>query len=278
MTANEVTSLICGIIIISIFARFKFAASFPRFFQFEELKGSANLYPIGPIAIFLLTLFFEIGVLPQWLFFGLIGILLVLQLICAIEAIREKKTFSLVLVLLCIICSIVFPKTYISSEKERIAQNKLAMVPKFFPETRILSSVLFSDRTSSDSINYALQNAGLPMRIITEHNSEKYLLIDSVSVSVAIDENCRYEAARIIFDMEEWLRITTIPNPPDTFWICMTREGYPFYEILPDNHYGKGYQLMDHSIKKIGSHADAVVLRYIENGKLDTIPLVEIGE
>ena len=153
---------------------------------------------------------------------------------------------------------------------------------KDFEEAEVIKSASFGPEDTPESIDTALKAAGLPMHIEWDSDGTATLVTDGmafyVTDSIGIEYICQVE--EIIFNDEPWLCITYTEDLTGQYWQIMgpKRGGSLFYETELISPQAEPYQMASHgvTIHDSDGDCDAIVVRYLESGTLDTIRYTQV--
>lgn len=154
-----------------------------------------------------------------------------------------------------------------------------------FEEAKVIVGATFGPEDTPNSIEAKIKATKLPVRIDWDCNGKAWLSADCDSytnilflpVVDSIDYICKI--AQVIFNDEQWLCITYTEDVTGQYWQWMSprSECGVFYKTDLISPQGEPYQMASRGVKAHGedSNQGAIVVRYIESGTLDTIPLVK---
>ena len=157
-----------------------------------------------------------------------------------------------------------------------------------FEEAKVIASATFGPDDTPDSIAVAIKAASLPMRIEWDCNGKSWIAADCddymMITFLPVVDSCSYicDVAQIIFDNETWLRITYTEDITGQYWLFMSPESECglFYKTDLFDPQAEPYQFPSHSTMIHTNESDyaALIVRYVESGTLDTVPLVWVGD
>lgn len=155
-----------------------------------------------------------------------------------------------------------------------------------FKAAKVIVEVTFEPEDTPDSIVAKIKRANLPVLVDWDCNGKAWFHVDCDSndiitfLPMADSINYVCEIAQIIFNDEQWLCITCTEDITGQYWQLMSPESEcgVFYKTNLISPQAEPYQMASHGIKDYGEDKDheAIVVRYVESGTLDTIPFVRL--
>ncbi len=144
-----------------------------------------------------------------------------------------------------------------------------------FEEAEVIKSATFGPEDTPEIIDSALKAAGLPMHIEWDNDGSPSLALDGMNYYISDSIIYICQAEEIIFNDEPWLCITYTEDVTGQYWQMMgpKREMFLFYETDPISPQAEPYQMASHGVTlhRSGVDCDAIVVRYLYSGTLDTI-------
>ena len=141
-----------------------------------------------------------------------------------------------------------------------------------FEEAEVIKSATFGPEDTPEIIDSALKAAGLPMHIELGVDGSATLATDGMAFNLSDSIYYICQAEEIIFNDEPWLCITYTEDITGQYWQMMG-PGFICYETDPISPQAEPYQMASHGVTlhRSGVDCDAIVVRYLYSGTLDTI-------
>ncbi|MBR2959384.1 MAG: hypothetical protein IKC19_07145 [Bacteroidales bacterium] len=144
-----------------------------------------------------------------------------------------------------------------------------------FEEAEVIKSATFGPEDTPEIIDSALKAAGLPMHIEWDNDGSPSLALDGMNYYISDSISYICQAEEIIFNDEPWLCITYTEDVTGQYWQMMgpKRERFLWYETALISPQAEPYQMASHGVTlhRSGVDCDAMVVRYLDSGTLDTI-------
>ena len=141
-----------------------------------------------------------------------------------------------------------------------------------FEEAEVIKSATFGPEDTPEIIDSALKAAGLPMHIELGVDGSATLATDGMAFNLSDSIYYICQAEEIIFNDEPWLCITYTEDITGQYWQMMG-PGFICYETDLISPQAEPYQMASHGVTlhRSGVDCDAIVVRYLDSGTLDTI-------
>lgn len=144
-----------------------------------------------------------------------------------------------------------------------------------FEEAEVIKSATFGPEDTPEIIDSALKAAGLPMHIEWDNDGSPSLALDGINYYISDSISYICQAKEIIFNDEPWLCIIYTEDVTGQYWQMMgpKRERFLWYETALISPQAEPYQMASHGVTlhRSGVDCDAIVVRYLYSGTLDTI-------
>ena len=157
-----------------------------------------------------------------------------------------------------------------------------------FEEAQVIGIALFRAEDLPDSIEAKAKAAHLPVLIDWDSDGKAWITADCNGsqniMEFLVTDNIEYidNIAQIIFNDERWLCITYTEDVTGQYWQWMTPESEcgVFYKTDLISPQAEPYKMASHgvTIHDGDSSYDAIVVRYLESGTLDTIRYTQVKD